>query len=99
MLETRDRLRAGKANCSSPMPQFWSGFCTFKAEGMWTDHMICSPQKQADILEYYRSRRHIPGFAELLSFTPCELWPVIRSASDAPAAPAASHASCPEHAA
>ena len=81
------------------MPQFWSGFCTFKAEGMWTDHMICSPQKQADILEYYRSRRHIPGFAELLSFTPCELWPVIRSASDAPAIPAASHASCPQHAA
>ena len=45
---------------------------------MWTDHMVCSPQKQAAILEYYRSRRHIPGFAELLSFTPCELWPVIR---------------------
>ena len=66
---------------------------------MWTDHMICSQQKQAAILEYYRSRWHISGFAELLSFTPCELWPVIRSASDAPAAPAASHASCPQHAA
>ena len=93
--ETRDHLRAGKANCSSPMPQFWSGFCTFKAEGMWTDHMICSPQKQAAILEYYKSRQHVPGFAELLSFTPCDLWPVIRSASDATAASATSHASYP----
>ena len=66
------------------MPEFWSGFCTFKTEGTWTDYMMCSPQKQAAIVEYYQSRRHIPGFAELLTFTPCDLWPVIRSASDAP---------------
>ena len=62
------------------MPYYWEAFCSFKTgwEHTWTDFMICPPEKQAAAAEYYTSRRHVAGFDELLDFTPCSLWPLIR---------------------
>ena len=62
------------------MPYYWEAFCSFKTgwEDTWTDFMICPPEKQAAAADYYTSRRHIAGFDELLDFTPCSLWPLIR---------------------
>ena len=62
------------------MPYYWEAFCSFKTgwEGTWTDYMICPPAKQSAAVEYYTSRRHVAGIADLLDFTPCDLWPLIR---------------------
>ena len=62
------------------MPYYWEAFCSFKTgwEGTWTDYMICPPAKQSAVVEYYTSRRHVAGIADLLDFTPCDLWPLIR---------------------
>lgn len=62
------------------MPYYWEAFCSFKTgwDNTWTDYMICPPEKQAAAADYYTSRRHIAGFDELLDFTPCSLWPLIR---------------------
>ena len=64
------------------MPYYWEAFCSFKTgwEHTWTDYMICPPEKQAAAADYYTSRRHVAGFEELLDFTPCSLWPLIRRA-------------------
>ncbi|CAK0758806.1 hypothetical protein CVIRNUC_002648 [Coccomyxa viridis] len=40
--------------------------------------MICPPAKQSAVVDYYSSRRHVAGIADLLDFTPCDLWPLIR---------------------
>ena len=72
---------AGRSGCANPVPYYWEAFCSFKTgwEGTWTDYMICPPAKQSAVVEYYTSRRHVGGIADLLDFTPCDLWSLIRS--------------------
>ena len=72
---------AGRSGCANPVPYYWEAFCSFKTgwEGTWTDYMICPPAKQSAVVDYYTSRRHVSGIADLLDFTPCDLWPLIRS--------------------
>ncbi len=71
---------AGRSGCANPVPYYWEAFCSFKTgwEGTWTDYMICPPAKQSAVVDYYSSRRHVAGIADLLDFTPCDLWPLIR---------------------
>jgi len=74
---------AGRTGCENPVPYYWEAFCSFKTgwENTWTDYMICPPEKQAAAVDYYTSRRHVAGFDDLLEFTPCSLWPLIRYSS------------------
>lgn len=67
------------ANCNNPLPYYWQAFCSFQTgwEKTWTDFMICPKEKQASVAAYY-TNKEVAGFKELVRFSPCDLWPLIR---------------------
>lgn len=69
----------GAAKCTNPLPYYWRAFCSYQTgwEKTWTDFMICPKEKQASVANYYIGR-DVTGFRELVEFSPCNLWPIIR---------------------
>ena len=67
------------AECPNPLPYYWRAFCSFQTgwEKTWTDFMICPKERQASVAAYYSSRE-VAGFKEIVDFSPCSLWPLIR---------------------
>ena len=69
----------GAAKCTNPLPYYWRAFCSFQTgwEKTWTDFMICPKEQQASVADYY-TNKDVAGFKELVNFSPCQLWPLIR---------------------
>lgn len=68
-------------DCSSPLKWYWNNLCSFQQDvgGGWASYMICDDARQQAIVQYLRDKG-VAGFDDLLRFSPCDLWPLIRCA-------------------
>jgi hypothetical protein len=68
-----------QGGCPAPVSWYWYNFCTFDRDvgGGWAAYMICDDARQKSIVDYLRGKG-VADFAELLTFSPCDLWPLIR---------------------
>lgn len=68
-----------KPNCSTCKKEgedeTWALFCSFKSSGP-----VCRPDSQAELLDFWlgRADRGAPGVRDMLTSTPCDLWPFIQ---------------------
>ena len=68
-------------DCAHPLPYRWAQFCEFDraAGGGWAAYMVCDEARQASVIDYYRGKAALPNLDAMLAFSPCELWPLIRT--------------------